>query len=200
MPIGLRPRPRRAASFKRFLCAIPPNILLAPISVATGPRKEISALHAKVSRNKYPHKARIGGYGAKTYASDSFLRVVTVYFRRAAAATPISARPSRCDDPHRPSSRLSTYRLLRFPELEFRIFLRQAFISLIMTLGLSELYEPRSNRLDGFVRRPNCMREKRKVDQRGSVAVAPFGMLGCGGRIFRDCYLETLLDQFARRN
>ena len=43
------------------------------------------------------------------------------------------------------------------------------------------------------------MREKRKVDQRGSVALAPFGMLGCGGRIFRDCYLETLLDQFARK-
>jgi hypothetical protein len=48
-------------------------------------------LHAKVSRNKYPHKARIGGFGAKTYASDSFLRVVTVYFRRAAAATPCIA-------------------------------------------------------------------------------------------------------------
>ena len=46
-------------------------------------------LHAKVSRNKYPQNARIGGVGAKTYASDPFLRVLTVYFRRAAAATPI---------------------------------------------------------------------------------------------------------------
>jgi hypothetical protein len=46
------------------------------------------ALHAKVSRNKHPQKARIGGFGAKTYASNSFLRVLTVYFPRAAAATP----------------------------------------------------------------------------------------------------------------
>src|SRR3984957_10543895 len=34
----------------------------------------------------------------------------------------ISARQWRCDDPHRPSSRLSTYRPLRFLEPEFRIF------------------------------------------------------------------------------
>jgi hypothetical protein len=47
-----------------------------------------SELHAKVSRDKYPQNATIGGFGAKTYASDSFLRVLTVYFPRAAAATP----------------------------------------------------------------------------------------------------------------
>jgi hypothetical protein len=92
MPIGLRPRPRRAASFKRFLCAIPPNILLVPVFVATGPRKEISALHAKVSRNKYPQKARIGRFRAKIYAKDPVFGVLTVYFRGAAAATP------RCRD------------------------------------------------------------------------------------------------------
>jgi hypothetical protein len=58
----------------------PGALSFAPALIAAGPRKEISALHAKVSRIKYPHKARIGGFGAKTYASDSFLRVPTVFF------------------------------------------------------------------------------------------------------------------------
>src|SRR5271156_3436523 len=43
----------------------------------------------------------------------------------------ISARPSQCDDPHRPSSRRSTYRPLRFPGLELRIFLRQPLAHLL---------------------------------------------------------------------
>src|SRR5260370_20068214 len=45
----------------------------------------------------------------------------------------ISARPSQCDDPHRPSSRRSTCRLLRFLELESRIFLRQPLPHLLNT-------------------------------------------------------------------
>jgi hypothetical protein len=35
-----------------------------------------------------------GGFGAKTYANDPFQRVLTVYFRGAAAATPINT-PAR---------------------------------------------------------------------------------------------------------
>jgi hypothetical protein len=49
-------------------------------------------LHAKISCNEYLQKAGIAGFGAKTYASDPFSRVVTVYFPRAAAATPNKIR------------------------------------------------------------------------------------------------------------
>ena len=65
-------------------------------------------------------------------------------------------------------------------------------------MGLSEFYESRSIALTASSGRPNRMREKRKVDQRGGVAVVPFGMLRCGGHIFRDGYLETMLDQFGQ--
>jgi hypothetical protein len=41
---------------------------------------------AKVLRNK-PQKAGIGGFRAESYAKDPFLRVLTVYFCRPAAAT-----------------------------------------------------------------------------------------------------------------
>src|SRR6266567_268184 len=47
-------------------------------------------LHAKISCNEYPQKAGMGAAGPQTYASESFPRVLTVYFRRAAAATPTS--------------------------------------------------------------------------------------------------------------
>jgi hypothetical protein len=43
--------------------------------------------HAKVSRNKPPQKAGIGGFRAGSYAKDPFLRVLTVYFCRPATAT-----------------------------------------------------------------------------------------------------------------
>jgi hypothetical protein len=47
-------------------------------------------LHAMISCNKYPQKAPIGGFRAENYANDQLSGVVTVYFRRAAAATPSS--------------------------------------------------------------------------------------------------------------
>jgi hypothetical protein len=69
--------------------------LLSNKSGAT-PRQRLvkhAALHAKVSRNKYPQRPRIGGFRAKSYASDPFSRVLTVDFPRAAAATPTSGFP-----------------------------------------------------------------------------------------------------------
>jgi hypothetical protein len=49
------------------------------------------------------------------------------------------------------------------------------------------------HRLDRFVRRPHRVREIRVVDKRSAITVASFGILWRGRRIFRDGYLETLL-------
>jgi hypothetical protein len=58
------------------------GVVLAHIIEQGGECRE----HAKVLRNK-PQKAGIGGFRAESYAKDPFLRVLTVYFCRPAAAT-----------------------------------------------------------------------------------------------------------------
>ena len=55
-----------------------------------------------------------------------------------------------------------------------------------------------THRRDGLVRRPDRVCEKRVVDERRGIPVAPFRMLGRSRRIFDDCYLESLLDQLAQ--
>src|ERR1700674_2130217 len=50
------------------------------------------------------------------------------------------------------------------------------------------------HRLDDFVGGPNRVREIGVVDKRGGITVTPFGMLGRGSCVFRDSYLETLLE------
>jgi len=54
------------------------------------------------------------------------------------------------------------------------------------------------HRLDGLVRCQDRVREKREVDERRLIAVAPLGVLWRGRRVFRDSHLETLLQQFAQ--
>jgi len=51
---------------------------------------------------------------------------------------------------------------------------------------------------DRVVRRQDRMREKRVINERRLIAVAPFGVPGRSGRIFRDGYLEPLFKQFAQ--
>src|SRR5258707_10664164 len=57
---------------------------------------------------------------------------------------------------------------------------------------------PVLHRLDGFGGGPDRVREVCVVDERGSITVAPFGMLWRGRRIFHNRHLETLLQQFAQ--
>src|SRR5260370_14303332 len=45
-------------------------------------------LHAKISRNKYPQRPRTGAVGTESDRKEPCARRATVYFRRAAAATP----------------------------------------------------------------------------------------------------------------
>jgi hypothetical protein len=54
------------------------------------------------------------------------------------------------------------------------------------------------HRLDGCGGRQKRMCEKRKINQRCRIAIAPLRVLRRGGRIFRDGSLETLLPQFAQ--
>ena len=54
------------------------------------------------------------------------------------------------------------------------------------------------HRLDGFVRGQDRVREKRVVNERRRITIAPFRVLWPSRRIFHDCDLETLLKQFAQ--
>src|SRR5260370_23434186 len=54
------------------------------------------------------------------------------------------------------------------------------------------------HRLDGLVRCPDRVCEKRVVDERSRISIAPFRVLWPSSRIFRDRDLETLLKQFAQ--
>jgi hypothetical protein len=72
----------RVAQRRRAALIAGDGVVLAHIIEQGGERRE----HAKVSRNK-PQKAGIGGFRAESYAKDPFLRVLTVYFCKPAAAT-----------------------------------------------------------------------------------------------------------------
>jgi hypothetical protein len=60
-------------------------------------------------------------------------------------------------------------------------------------LRLTVLY-----RLDRFIGCQHRVCEKRIVNERRRIAVAPFGVLWRSGRIFRDGHFEPLLEQFAQ--
>ena len=53
------------------------------------------------------------------------------------------------------------------------------------------------HRFDGFVRYPDRVCQKRVVNERCRVTIAPFRVLWPSRSIFYDCDLETLLKQFA---
>jgi hypothetical protein len=54
------------------------------------------------------------------------------------------------------------------------------------------------HRFDGLVRYPDRVRQKRVVNERSRISIAPFRVLWPSRRIFHDCDLETLLKQFAQ--
>src|SRR5262249_14208348 len=98
-----------------------------------------------------------------------------------------------CHAPPWPSSRRDTSLLLRSRARECRIVRCLALARLLpIASGRTPLCTV-LHRLDGFVRRPHCVRQIGVVDQRGRIIVAPGWMLWRGRRIFRDGYFEPLL-------
>src|SRR5262249_33812812 len=57
---------------------------------------------------------------------------------------------------------------------------------------------PTLRRTHGLIRCQHRMCEKRIINERRRIAIAPFRVLGCRRSVFHDCYLETLFQQLSQ--
>ena len=70
--IARRPRPRRAASFNRFLCAIPRRIVARARLRCCGTAQRDLCIARKDFTQQISKKASIGGLRTKNYSNDAF--------------------------------------------------------------------------------------------------------------------------------